>query len=755
MYDEVASHDATRLDPLAELGAEADAVSGASPVVSGDAQRSANEPPPDRRQRSVDSATVHDVQLEADPVRRFAARPGERLAGTRYRILRWLGDGGMGTVFEAVHEDLERSVALKVLRRVGTERHLRLFRQEAKTLAKLRSRYAVEVYDFVELSDGRLAIAMELLRGETLRDAIRDDTLPPARLIPILRQVCKGLSAAHAEGIVHRDIKPENISLEELDGRPDAVKLLDFGIAQVAGSTSGKQSRAGTPGYLAPEVVSGLGCDARSDIYSVGCVAYELTTGRRPFVNEDPSVVLLAQIGESPISPSVHADIPRPIEQVILRCLEKNPDERYRNVADLEAALCEAQIEVGMETAWDDLPLPEVEGERRERLLRSMPHPADEVVRGRTWWPLVLAAALLLVGVTAAVVWNLRAPQENLAAVSVVDALTVDARAAAAKAFFVYPPPEDPSTPTAFAKVRLLERQKGAAAEPGRARARELRSEFADTLERLGDKYWESDNGRAFALDYYAEALVFEPGRERVRERASMTPGELRLLRDKAEDSSFSAAELSVMEPLIALAEQDDEARAARVTRIARSSSPIADRRATQLGELIPHPPMQPTERSVEEEAAEEPVAAEGNSKPAVAVDAEPVDEPEATPRDARNPKEARKLAGEGRAAHQAGKSAKAERLFAAALAADRRHGAAYAGLGRVAFDRGSYALAARMLAKAVRLGPRQARLRIELGDAYFKAFDYSKARAQYERAEQLGSKAAAGRLAKLAAKGR
>src|SRR5689334_15096608 len=141
--------------------------------------------------------------------------PGGMLGGTRYRILGWLGEGGMGVVYEAEHVDLGRKVALKILRSEACRRahHVEAFRAEARIVASIRSEFIVEIYDFAELADGRALFTMELLQGSTLHNAIAWGPLELSRAIGILRQICKGLAAAHAAGVVHRDIKPENVFL--------------------------------------------------------------------------------------------------------------------------------------------------------------------------------------------------------------------------------------------------------------------------------------------------------------------------------------------------------------------------------------------------------------------------------------------------------------------------------------------------------------------------------------------------------------
>lgn len=694
------------------------------------------------------------VQAAAAPVARpVSLRPGELIPGTRYRLLRWLGDGGMGTVFEALQVDLDRRVALKVLRSTLSPVVADLFRAEAKVLGRLESRFVVDVYDLVELADGRLMIAMELLQGETLRHAIKaSSVLSARRIVAVGRQICKGLGAAHRVGIVHRDVKPENICIQVVEDRADTVKLLDFGIAQVGTGEGKEASRAGTPGYLAPEVISGLGGDARSDVYALGCVLYECVSGRRPFDLPEPSRVLLAQLSEQPIPPSTLCDCPASLERVILRCLKKEPVDRFADMAALEAALCQVQIDVGFMTDWDDLPLPAVDPDAQAKLRRAMPTPRR--LPKRRWLPWAVSAAVLLAISGVGLGYALRDSDVSSAQAAEVESLVAGARAAGARAFFVYAPPEEPRLKTALAFVLELEGLEGDAAPSALQQAEMLRGEFADTLERLGDEYWDAEGGKPFALDYYAEALLFDPERAQVRSRAAMTPGEFRLLRSKAEAGSFTKEELSLVEPLIVLSDVSDEQRASRLASI-EESSPRASERRRQLRRLSN------ARRKVAVASVDDAVPAsageEGRSDTVdlgvvnvdVGIGPDESEEPAYEP----DPSRARELVRAAARAHAKGESGRAEALYADALAADRGHAAAHRGLGRVAFDRGSYALAARRLKKAVRLAPRKAEFRIALGDALYKSFDYAGAQAQYVRAEALGSKLAAGRLAKVSKK--
>ena len=311
----------------------------------------------------------------------------------------------MGVVYEAEHVDVERRVAVKVLNPEFSrhEKVVAAFRQEAKASARIGAPNIVDIFDFAVLTDGRVLMAMEYLEGENLLALVGREPVEPGRLIGILRQVCKGLAAAHAAGIVHRDVKPENVMLIRREGRPDFVKLLDFGVAQAVGS-SARGTAAGTPLYMAPEVITGMPVDGRADIYALGCTAYEMLTGRPPFVADEVAKVLAMHVSEPPVPISERigcSDEHEALEAVILRCLAKNPDERYADMHDLEAALCEAQIAASLQSSWDDLVLPEVENERRDRLLRGMPEP-DGGPRRSLLLPLLavasFAATLAVIG---------------------------------------------------------------------------------------------------------------------------------------------------------------------------------------------------------------------------------------------------------------------------------------------------------------------------------------------------------------------
>ncbi|MCA9637537.1 MAG: serine/threonine protein kinase, partial [Myxococcales bacterium] len=495
---------------------------------------------------------------------------GKPVPGTRYRLVRWLGEGGMGVVYEAEHVDIERQVALKILRlNLSQEPEMaQVFRDEARAACKMGAPNIVDIYDFGELSDGRLFFAMERLDGHDLVPESEDSWIEPAKLIPILRQICKGLGAAHKAGVIHRDVKPENIILVSKGGREGVVKIVDFGISAMlsAGAHKGGIKRvAGTPNYMAPEQISRKPFDGRLDMYALGCMAYELLVGVTPFNGETMKEVLNAHLEDEPVPPSkLRPDrkIPPALEAVIMRCLEKDPERRYRDMDDLEAAICEAQIAAKITTAWDDLPLPEVDAERLARLRREMPNPHEGRRRPRWFWPAIAAfSAVTAIGaVTYAYVTREPTSEEQ----RLVDNLTNEARAAAAKSHYMSPPPDDPEA-TAYRKVLALEGVGGAARGLASERASLLRSEFAETLIALGDRFWEVDGARYFAVEYYLWARSFEPDNPRARERSVVSDTEFSVFLSNAATGDFTGSQRTMMEVASALADEDIDRRNARL----------------------------------------------------------------------------------------------------------------------------------------------------------------------------------------------
>ena len=254
----------------------------------------------------------------------------------RFRVERELGRGGMGVVYLAHDRDLNRQVAVKLLREDHPETLAR-FRLEAHALAGLSHPNAVRVFEFGEHA-GRPFLALEFVDGHSLHDALRAGPLDPKRAAGLLAKVADAVQAAHALGVVHRDLKPANVLL---DGA-DVPKLTDFGVARRLDGPGGLTETdvaVGTPGYMAPEQASGHAPDARTDVYGLGATLYECLTGRPPFVG--PTAAVFAQVlADDPVPPRrLNAGVPVDLETVCLKCLHKEPGRRYATAADLAADL--------------------------------------------------------------------------------------------------------------------------------------------------------------------------------------------------------------------------------------------------------------------------------------------------------------------------------------------------------------------------------------------------------------------------------
>jgi len=260
------------------------------------------------------------------------------LLGQRFEILSVLGAGGMGIVYKARDRELDDLVALKMLRRElwGDRNQLDRLKSEIKLARKITHPNVLRTHDFGEI-DGVPYISMEYVRGVTLRYMLdQTSRLPYSAGLRLAKQLCAGLGAAHAVGVLHRDIKPENMILEPTGN----AKLMDFGIARPIDRLTPAQTQAGfivgTPQYLAPEVLQGQEADARADLYSCGIVLYEIFTGELPFDGPSVMEIVVKHLREEPAPPrSRWPEIPPALEAAILKCLNKDPEQRYRSVAEL------------------------------------------------------------------------------------------------------------------------------------------------------------------------------------------------------------------------------------------------------------------------------------------------------------------------------------------------------------------------------------------------------------------------------------
>ncbi len=275
----------------------------------------------------------------------------------RFKVESKIGEGGFGAVYRGLQLATGRKVALKLLHPEMTkdENLVARFRREGMVLCNLRDAHTITTYDFDQTPDGTLYIAMELLEGKSLHQVFHEQApLEWKRMFKILGEMCSSLAEAHSQGIVHRDLKPENVYLESRPGNPEFVKILDFGIAKVMrGDSIDPQSpqltatgqTLGTLEYMSPEQLMGKQLDGRSDVYALGVVAYEMITGRLPFPDaKGPAGLITAQLKQTPMPPSQanpKANLPHAADRVILKCLEKDKNNRHADVSALAAALQE------------------------------------------------------------------------------------------------------------------------------------------------------------------------------------------------------------------------------------------------------------------------------------------------------------------------------------------------------------------------------------------------------------------------------
>jgi len=270
----------------------------------------------------------------------------------QYRLVSLIGSGGMGDVYLAEHQLMKRPVAIKLIRpsKAADKQALARFEREVRATAKLSHWNTIEIFDYGRTEDGTFYYVMEYLPGMSLADLIeKHGPLPTSRAIHLLMQTCDALSEAHGRGLIHRDLKPGNIYAAQRGGYYDVAKLLDFGLAKPISTDSQpvhltqEGSITGSPLYMAPEQALGDSePDERSDIYSLGAVAYYMLTGHPPFEGDRAIKIILSHAHDVVVPPTrLRADLPPDIEQIILRCLAKNPAERYGSAAALREALGE------------------------------------------------------------------------------------------------------------------------------------------------------------------------------------------------------------------------------------------------------------------------------------------------------------------------------------------------------------------------------------------------------------------------------
>jgi serine/threonine-protein kinase len=283
--------------------------------------------------------TINTFRTEAFRARRL----------NQYHLTRKLGSGGMGEVHLAEHQLLKRPCAIKLIRPGLSQkpRALARFELEVRATARLSHWNAIEVYDYGRTEDGTFYYVMEYLPGLSLQELVdRHGPLPASRIIYLLAPACDALREAHEAGLIHRDLKPPNVFAAYRGARYDVAKLLDFGLVKPTKEEDSpivtrEGTVAGSPLYMAPEQITrSHPPDARTDIYAMGAIAYFLVSGRPPFLGSDSMAVMVAHARDPVVPPSRHrVGVPADLEEIIMRCLEKDPEERFQNAQDLARAL--------------------------------------------------------------------------------------------------------------------------------------------------------------------------------------------------------------------------------------------------------------------------------------------------------------------------------------------------------------------------------------------------------------------------------
>jgi serine/threonine-protein kinase len=417
-----------------------EALTGSPPFVAGNYTelllKHLNEPAPPLPEKCVQLSPIIQRCLAKDPDDRFATveelsraisqtdcnepnahtfvvsgdvksayTPTDPLAGSilgSYQLVKLLGQGAMGRVYQARHTKLGRQVALKVLRpeHARNPQLVERFFQEARTVNEINHEHIVEIFDFVEdfdaMGNKRAYFVMELLAGTSLGDLVRRGPLSIGRILSIARQICSALDAAHKVGVVHRDIKPDNIFIIERSGVPLFVKILDFGVAKLVkriGASPAQETMdgviIGTPTYMSPEQAAGKQTDHRADVYAVGVVLYEMLSGKPPFDGEGFGQLVVQIVTEAPPALGEKSlggeNIPSDLRSIVMSCLAKEPSKRPSDMGKLAEMLAPLSLN-SRQTI-------ELAGPRRGRRRR---------------WQIALAASVVLAGSAA---WTFLKPQ--------------------------------------------------------------------------------------------------------------------------------------------------------------------------------------------------------------------------------------------------------------------------------------------------------------------------------------------------------
>lgn len=709
-------------------------------------------------------------------------------------MLNKVGSGGFGDVYAAYDPDLDRKIAVKIMKtrenKLGTAREQ--LSREAQALAKLSHKNVLTVHDFGDVG-GDVFLAMEFVDGETLKEWFSKETRTWEDVLSVMVPAGEGLAAAHHSGLVHSDFKPQNVLI---DGEGE-IRVADFGLAKAlsrsrsnntqlaeiedddipvrretmipkareGGPRGRRPSAAGSPAYMAPEQFKGSDVNELSDQFSYAVTVFEGLYGRRPYPQRTIRELKAAVLAGAYDPPPEDSNVPRWLRDVVLKGIAQEPSDRYASMDDFLAAL------------QDD------PAKRRKRYLRT---------------GLMLGLTAGLSVALAAVFFHEPTDQEMLR----IESLRAQANSAAAANYYVMPPVEDPEYKTAYKTILALEDLNGGYDPMADNVALELRESFSGTLTRIGDYYWSEEYGKPFALDYYIHAYMLDPNNERAKERASLTPGELRQAADKAKKSAFSRRELIAAEPLNALAAPTAQARLKALKAIkkrsrrrsfssqqqldmmtsvtavmaesSKSKSKGKDEPKKDFQEALPKPSSELTKRidkikplaqgpspvntgPVTRKPAKPEKPAKASKQGAVAKQGE-ADIGDHR-RSSISASEGARAVMQGRALFGKAKFKEAAQAFHRALRANRRNSAALMGLSDTYFEMVQYRKAVDYGERAVKVSPRTASYRWKLGDAYVRMLRYEDATRQYKKGAKLGSTKAKRRLKalrqKLGEKGR
>lgn len=337
-----------------------------------------------------------------------------KVVADRYVVLGLLGSGAMGTVYKARHKHLNREVALKMLRKeaAADENSSKRFENEAKAASSLTHSNLIAVTDYGFTESGTPFLIMDYVQGQSLAYVLKQDKyLSDDRLVNILTQICAGLSHAHDKGLVHRDLKPSNILLTKSeDGKDDFVKIVDFGLAKPIVGTDQDLTHTGqifgTPLYMSPEQCQGRKLDARSDIYSIGCLMYRMVAGRLPFTGDNPVTTIVMHVKDAP--PAIPEDklgsaFLKSLNSIIMKALEKDPENRFQSAAELRGALLRASSQ---EPTTESLSAVPDSGPQQSTMVLTREQPS-ETFNPR---PLIIGSLvcfLLVAAIVGTVTWNM------------------------------------------------------------------------------------------------------------------------------------------------------------------------------------------------------------------------------------------------------------------------------------------------------------------------------------------------------------